>query len=371
MIPRYRIGSGRTHDDRGTMPRRLSVSTERRPPTPRSSGSLPKWRLFQYLFVAALVVVAATQLKAGVGNVSDLAPFRRVLNYPWLAAALLLQMLQYVSDGYFTKRLLRILEFEVSLLDTIRIAALDVFGATLLPFGQLGSMAAAFYFYRQRGLPSEAIVFLNLALAVITAAVLGVLFIVALAALPAHTFALHWPIAALIITCLLLCGAAIVFFVLVRVGGPQSWIVALLPRCSWCRRIQTAVTDCWQYAGSMHAKRSFVATVTAKDVAYYGIDILSIEGCFLALHTAPHLALVATAYVISLVCGYVAMTPAGLGATDATLTVLLLGGGLSPSPILGMLLLYRLINVVLPAPFGAWCFYTLRRESASAGASSG
>jgi uncharacterized membrane protein YbhN (UPF0104 family) len=26
-----------------------------------------------------------------------------------------------------------------------------------------------------------------------------------------------------------------------------------------------------------------------------------------------------------------------------------------------MLLLYRLINVVLPAPLGAWCFYTLKR----------
>ena len=57
------------------------------------------------------------------------------------------------------------------------------------------------------------------------------------------------------------------------------------------------------------------------------------------------------------------MTPAGLGATDATLTVILLAGHIAPSAVLGMLLLYRLINVVLPAPFGAWCFYALRRES--------
>jgi len=109
----------------------------------------------------------------------------------------------------------------------------------------------------------------------------------------------------------------------------------------------------------------FAGSVAAKDLAYYAIDIASIEGCFLALHTAPHVALVATAYLVSLVFGYIAMTPAGLGATDATLTVVLLGGGVSASAILGMILLYRLINVVLPAPLGAWCFYTLRREGAA------
>jgi len=35
-----------------------------------------------------------------------------------------------------------------------------------------------------------------------------------------------------------------------------------------------------------------------------------------------------------------------------------------PSAVLGMVLLYRLVNVVLPGPLGAWSFYTLAREDA-------
>ena len=322
-----------------------------------------RWRLLRLLLLGVLLALALVQFSRAVHDVSELLPFRHVLNLGWLGASILLQVLQYAGDGYFTRRLLRILRFDVPLRDSIRIAALDIFGATLLPLGQFSTLAAGYYFYRRRGLPAETIIFLDAAVVGITGFVLVTLFLVALATVPAGALPRPVSYGSAAVVAIVLVIALVALVLLAGSTGVRAAVSERLRSYAWYGRLK-AMLEAWpREFGRLAGRRlEFAGVVVAKDVVYYLLEIASIETCFLALHTAPHLALVATAYFVSLVLGYAAMTPAGLGATEATLAVLFLAAGIAPSTVVGVIVLYRLVNVVLPAPFGTWCFFSLRRE---------
>ena len=99
-------------------------------------GALKNLRVLQYVLAAALVVFALHELSGAVHDLSDLYPFRRELNYWWLALALFAEALQYVSDGYFVRETLTLLGYRLSLIDTIRISAFDISGTAFLPLGR-------------------------------------------------------------------------------------------------------------------------------------------------------------------------------------------------------------------------------------------
>ncbi len=317
-------------------------------------------RALQLLFTAALIGFAVYVLRAAVHDASDLYPFRHYLNYWWVLLAACVQILQYAADGFFVQRLFRVMGFKVSLRDTVRLGTLDAVSAAILPVGQFGSLAVAVQVYRKRGLPTQAIVFWNFSVGFITFTLLVIIFIVALALTPRGTFAV--PVHSTLWSLLGLTAALAAAAVLIL---RQPAAHRRLEKYAWYRKARDAFDQWREYAAKIgRAWPAFAGLVVAKVLVYYALDIATIECCFLAFHTLPHLALVATAYFVSLVAGYVAMTPAGLGATDATLTAVLVGGGVSPSAVVGMLLLYRLVATVLPTPLGAWSLYSLRREGA-------
>lgn len=227
-------------------------------------------------------------------------------------------------------------------------------------------MFAGLYLYRLLGLPGEAVLFYDVAVGVASLPVVALLFLAALFTAPLGGLSVIRSYAFAAVA--LVAGFLALIALAIRGGNAvASCLRSAAMRIRWYPQL-THVLQQWPSYGQMLAVHGakFVVLVDAKSLAYFALDVLTIQTCFLALHISPSIALVATAYMLSLVFGYLAMTPAGLGAADATLTLVFLKAGLNPGAVVGVILLYRLVNVLLPAPFGAWSFYSLKRKAASA-----
>ena len=335
-----------------------TVGAKARPP--RHMANL---RILRYVFLGLLLLVALYELYQHINDLTEVYQLRHSFNSWWIIVAALAEVSQYGADGYVTRALLRIIKLDIDVADAIRVASLDIFASSLFPVGQFGWLAASFYFYRRLGLDSEGILFFNTLLALITVIFLLVAFLLSLAGIPGGTFPfpLHfYLLAAIGIVLLILLALAIATS---KVSLLRMAVQRILRRAHWYGLVEDFLAR-WQTYRTLLSghEAKFVGLVAIKSVAYYGLEFIALESCFLAFHTFPAPPLVIAAYIISLVAGYLSFIPGGLGSADASLAVMFLYARVNAAVVLGVILLYRFVSVILPLPLGALAYFSLKRE---------
>jgi|GEM_PF-1375994 len=319
-------------------------------------------KLIRYLILLLLVGIALWQTYPYFTDLISL--FRhRGLNYWWVGTAIIVQLLQYGGDGYLIHQLLAVLGFRVRIKDAVRISALDVFAIRFLPVGSFGSLLAFVYFYRKLGVSTQATIYLNLLLTVISSFVLAFMSIVSLSAarMPALPFPLRtYLLGAIAIMVPLLLA---VLFVVLGSDETRQVLNQRLRQYQWYLSLRKNYDQLRDFAGVAAAQRvRLTGLATLKGLNIYLCDIVILFCCGLAFHATLPPLLITFAYVVAQVVGTISLTPGGLGTADATMTFLFLAGGVKPTTTLGVVLLNRIVSVLIPLPVGALAYFTLRWE---------
>jgi len=323
---------------------------------------MSKWKLARYLLVAAFVLFAAWQVRPYIRDLVSLFQHKG-LDYLWLSAAVVAQILQYVMDGFVLRSLLKILGYTVKLKHTIEIAVLDVFGINFLPVGGFGSLVAFVYFYRRLGVRTHALVFLNVLSGFADATVLVGVFIISAIALRGTTFSI--PLQTYALGALALMAPVLLVIALLLM---QSWsfrgnLNILLHRYGWFQTVLRNLDLMQEMSKDTKQQRpKFVAELLTKNFLYHLTDMFILFAGGLAFHEFIPPFLVIFAYVVSLTVGMVSFLPGGIGAVDAVLLLILTAAEVRPSVALGVVLLNRVVSYLLPTLLGAIAYLLLRRE---------
>jgi uncharacterized protein (TIRG00374 family) len=108
---------------------------------------------------------------------------------------------------------------------------------------------------------------------------------------------------------------------------------------------------------------SILAKPALAAAAHWSASLLVLTLVFFALGLSPSPALVVAGFSISFLVGSLTPIPAGLGAVDVTLAVLLAGLGLDPSAAVTVTILFRVLTLLIPAILGIFAHHVLVQMS--------
>lgn len=326
-----------------------------------------KFKALRDTIFIILLVVAAIKIYPHLHELKNLQRLKDNIHPVWLVLAVCFQFLQYGSDGWLSKTLLKIINFRLSFKDTLRIASLDVFASHLLPIGRVGSLAAVFYFYKGLGVEPEAIAFQSIIGSIVTTFMLMVLFFCSLILLPRDAIAI--PDNVKIIIAFFLGIVALIFFVYGATKHPKARekLRKLFSRFSWYEVVEGFLRKWKIYKKLFFAKKTLVLQVVIAATFFYVADIATLACSFYAFHVFPSVSLLIFGYTTSLIAGLITLAPAGIGATDATLAFVFLSTKIDPLVAVGAILIFRLFTFWIPIPAGAVSYFSLKKKLAKKG----
>ena len=317
------------------------------------------FKVLQYCIIIAIVILAVSRLAPYIADFNKLIALKDHINYWWIFAALFSQVFQYVGDGWFSQLLLKIADIKVEFKDAIRIASMNVFAAHILPVGEAGGMAAAYHFYRKKGVSTEKFIFLTICWTSITHILLVLLFIIPSYFLEETTPALNTGIIfmGILIT-------ALVFLIFYAISHHLiSKLEKFLGKYKWAKPFFAFYHNRNIYIQRLkdHPVEIFFSIIAS--LIYYASNIATLTFAFLALGIFPSMTLIIFAYAASLLFSKITLAPAGIGAAEASLILIFLGAHIDPPIAVGATLIYRFISFWLPIPAGFLAFYSLKKES--------
>jgi uncharacterized membrane protein YbhN (UPF0104 family) len=242
----------------------------------------------------------------------------------------------------------------------------ELAAASLLPAGGAGGLALGAWALQRGGMSIRHIARRTVTFFLLTSAAnFGVVIVagigVALGLLPGRA-----GLYLTIVPALLAAAAVLVVLVLPRfLGGAASAPVSTSPQGFRARVRGLSAQACAATAEGVRETVSLVRSGRALAIAgalgYLAFDIAALAVCFRATGSLPPLGDFALAYTIGQL-GALIPVPGGLGATDGGLigAFVLYGGSLGP--VTAAVLLYRLVQLGVPAVLGAPAFLLLRRR---------
>ena len=323
---------------------------------------MKKWKILRYTVLAGLVAFAVWEIRPYFRDLINLFQHRG-LDYAWIGVAIIIQILQYVMDGYMLRLLLKLLGYGIELKNTVRIAVLDVFATHFLPVGGFGSLVAFVYFYRKLGVKTHALIFLNLVSGITSALVLVVLFILSASALRGATFSIPVQTYALGAVALMTPILLILLLAVLESRTFRGSMNELLGQYRWFQALRRNLDQIHDMPRAIAAERNqFILELTAKNFLYHVADMGILLTCGLAFHLMIPPFLVVFAYVVSSTVGIVSLLPGGIGTADAILLLIFVASGV-PAPVsLGIVLLNRVVSYLLPLALGAIAYFMLQRS---------
>ncbi len=324
---------------------------------------MDKLKILRNIILIIFLLLAVKVLYPHISDIQKLYAAKNSLNYFWIVIAILSQLSQYVEDGIFTKLMFKLVNFRIKIKDTVRVASLDVFATRLFPVGQLGPLAATFYFYHKFGIDYDAIIFLNFLYSVAGISLMVLLLLISLPTIPFSTFEIPVHLYLFITVVIMVLISFTVLFLLIRVKDFHKKIFFYFSKFEWFKKVEQILGKVETYKNLFkNHKFRFIGYSFGKNLFYYLADIVTLEACFLAFHVEPHISLIIFAYIISQVAGALTLLPAGLGSTDATLGIVFLSTNINPGISVTVIILYRLISLILPFPLGILSYYSLKKE---------
>jgi len=314
----------------------------------------------RFLLVALLVALAIWKLYPHFADFAKIYALKDNINYYYLIIGILAQSGQYIGDGLLSQTLLKIIGVKMNFKNTIRIASLNVVAAHLFPVGEAGSIATAYYFYKKLGITTQNFLFLSTSWSAITFSTLITMLLLSMFFIP-HLPNINFNTV----------GIILIAFIIIAVS-----ILLIFRRIIW-EKLKNKIQKLGFYKEILEYKENLpiyrkailshklllVEAVIAAFI-YYGTNIVTLSFSFLTFGSFPPIHLLTFAYALSMISGWVTLSPAGLGAAEATLILVFLQFGIDPAHTVASVLVFRLITFWIPIPAGAFSYISLKKQIA-------
>jgi uncharacterized protein (TIRG00374 family) len=325
----------------------------------------------RYLFTAVLIIIAffvvVPEFKKSLPEIPVL--FKNANKFLILFIALF-QLLTYITDGLFTKILLRIAGYEIKLKNTLKISVVDTLANLMLPL--IGGSVIKYYFYKKLKVPSSAILFLITSWTLLFYFMALLFFVFSVFFIPKSESLV--PINALLVIIAL---AFVIFYILARKGNKiilhfLNFLIITINKLSVrffkrkpvsserLKSFNLKLSETFSKLKS--SKKDFFFAICASFL-YYLFDILTIYFSFLVFGFHPSISLVIFGFTISTVLSYLTSIPYIPGVVESSLVMVFVKLGFPAGTSLFASLLFRLFSYWLPMPVGLVSYLDFRRDS--------
>ena len=309
-------------------------------------------KIIRYIVIFTVGILLIHQIFVHSSELAKLPVLFLSANKPFILLAFLGYLLEYVADGLLSKILLQVVGYRLRLLNTLRIAIIDVFAAQILPFGEAGAVATSAYFYKKMGVTNKDIVFLSFFWAVLTSFALVLIGVLSLPFLPLHK-AILLPQGNLIllwlIVFLVIAGIIISLFIFLFKNHLKKFIEKI-------EIIQTIKT----YKKNIIANKSLMGISLICAFGYYTMQILILFASLAAFNIYPGVSVIIFSFTISLVITWISLIPGGVGVAEVSLSAFFLSFNLPASEVFAGVLLYRIFSFWIPLGLGGVTYFSLR-----------
>ena len=315
-------------------------------------------KYLRWILVLALVSLAIWKLYPHLADFKKIYALKDQINYTFLVIGILAQSGQYVGDGLLSQTLLKIIEVEMNFKNTMKIASLNVLAAHLFPVGEAGSIATAYYFYKKLGVSTQNFIFLSTSWSVITFTVLMAMFLASMYFVPRLPY-INFNIVGTILIALII----IIPFVLL-VFRHIIWVKFQnkIQKLSFFKELMEFKENFPFYKKALLSHKLLLMEAIFAAFIYYGTNIITLSFAFLTFGTFPSIHVITFAYALSMISGWITLSPAGLGAAEATLILVFLQFGVEPAHAIAAVLVFRLITFWIPIPAGAFSYMSLKKH---------
>lgn len=317
-------------------------------------------KTLRFFLVLVIVIIAVWQLAPHFKDFKEIYNLRDSINYYFLLLSVFSQAGQYLGDGWLSQTLLKVTGTKISFKNTIKIASMNVFAANLLPVGQAGALATAFYFYKKLGVTNQNFIFLSICWTLITTTTLAVVFLLSLIGLPEIPH-LGFSFKTLIFLFILAIALiALASYISRTVVWPR--VRPIISKSNFYKEVLLFMKNFPNYKDAIFKNKSLVVQAFSAAFIFYISNILTLTLSCLTFGILPHLYVIAFAYSVALVAGWITLAPAGLGATEATMLLIFLQFNIPPAQAVASILLFRIMSFWLPIPLGALAYFSLNRQ---------
>lgn len=315
----------------------------------------------RFILVLLVVSVAAWQLAPHFKDFEQIFKLRDKINYLWLFLAIISQSGQYIGDGWLSKILLNVMETNISFINTIKIASMNVFSANLLPVGQAGALATAYYFYKKLGVTNQNFIFLSLSWTIITTSTLFILFaasLITLEEIPTLGFSYKGITLTILISLL---TVAILSFISRTIVWPK--VKHLIIRTGIYKEFVLFRKNFPVFKQAIIKNKANFYNAYLAAFIYYFSSIAILKFSFLTFGVHIPIPVAMLAYTLSIFAGWITLAPAGIGTTEATMILIFLQFNFAPTEVLAAVLLSRIISFWIPIPIGALAYLSLKHQT--------
>jgi uncharacterized protein (TIRG00374 family) len=319
-------------------------------PLPAEVAPRRLWRSLAGLAALVVFVAAAIALLPGVGDLR--ARFAHA-SAGWIALAVLFELCSLL--GYVVGFRL-VFCTRMSWSSSYKIAMAELGADSVLPVGGAGGLALGAWALRRGGMPAGQIARKTVAFFLLTSLPSVVLLILLGLAVSVGIVPRHMSLVLGIVPAAVAAGALVGTLLLGRLSGRASGATR-----TGLRRVLSALRVI------PDGVREAVALLRRRDPrlllglsVYLVCDILVLWAAFRALGQSPQIAVVAIAYLIGQL-GNLVPLPGGVGGVEGGLIGTLVVYGVHAVPATAAVLLYRAVQLWLPAGLGAIAFVQLRR----------
>ena len=306
------------------------------------------------LFALALIAVVATVLLPGLGEVRE--RFAHA-NPVWISVATAFELLSVLA---YVPAFRIVFCTRMSWATSYKIAMAEEGAGSLLPVGGTGSLALGVWALRRGGMPATEIARKTVAFFLLTSAPnVAALAIVGLG-LAAGILPGHANLALTLIPAAVAMGAIVASIAMGHLARRTERRLRARPEKSRLTRlgpVLLATADGVDEAVAQlrHGNPLLVVAL----VGYVAFDIFVLWASFRALRSAPEVSIVWIAYLIGQLGNWLPL-PGGIGGVEIGLIGVLVLFGLPVATATAAVLLYRVIELWLPAALGIVAFVQLR-----------
>lgn len=317
-------------------------------------------RYLRYLLILALISLAVWRLSPHFSGFSDFFNLLKTVKPFWLVMAILSIAGQYLGDGWLSQILLKVVNVKTSLKDNLKISVTDVFAAHLLPLGEAGVIATSFFLYKKIGVDNQSLISLSVLWALFTNFVLIIMFLASIVFLPKiPNISIHPSQITLLLLIVL-----IVTIPLIYLNKNLLWRIFQkhFSDKEWFGEILKFFKNIRSHSSLIRKDTKTIIKALAAAFIYYGANVACLAFSFLAFGSLPPLSVLTFVYILSLLASWITLAPAGVGASEATLIIILPAFGINPSLAVAATLTFRIISNWLPVPFGAFSYFSIKNN---------
>jgi uncharacterized membrane protein YbhN (UPF0104 family) len=275
----------------------------------------------------------------------------------WIVIACALEVLSVLSyvpafRAVFCRRM--------SWATSYKIGVAEEGAGSLFPLGGAGSLALGVWALRRGGMPAEEVARKTVAFFLLTSAVpVGMLLLLGVG-LAAHILPGGGGLLLTVLPAVVAAGAIVATLALRRLArGAEARIRRRGEGSSWGRIVPVLSATSDGIGEALHQLRQANPLLLVGLVGFLAFDQLTFWASFRAVGASPQLAVIWMAYLIGQLGNWLPV-PGGIGGTELGLVGALVLYGLSPLTATAAVLLYRVIELWIPAVLGIAAFVQLR-----------